>query len=54
MSLFTAIKKLLKRRSKSYYNSDYILTSKEKQVLMITVFMIFFPIIISTVIILFN
>jgi len=50
MSLYTAVKKLLKRkRSRSYCNSDYILTAKEKQILLISGFMILFPIIISAV-----
>lgn len=53
MCLITALKKLYKRKkSKSYYNSDYILTAKERQVLLISGFMIFFPIIISAIIIL--
>ncbi|NLY66839.1 MAG: hypothetical protein GX069_04705 [Tissierellia bacterium] len=53
MELISAVRKIVKRKSsKSYYNSDYILTSKEKQTLVITGFVLLFPIIISAIIIL--
>lgn len=55
MSLFIAIKKLYKRKnSKSYYNSEYILTAKEKQILITSGFVVLFPIMIAAILILVN
>lgn len=55
MPLFSAIKKLFKKqKSKSYYNSDHILTAKEKQILLISGFIAFFPLFIAAVFILAN
>lgn len=55
MALYTAIKKLYKKKSsKSYYNSDYILTAKEKQLLITSGFITLFPLFIAAIIILFN
>ena len=55
MVLLTALKKISKRRKfKSYYNSDYILTVKEKQTIIISGFIIIFPLIITTILILSN
>lgn len=55
MTLYTAIKKLYKRKhAKSYYNSDYILTAKERQILLTSGFIALFPIAIAIIIILFN
>ncbi|WP_353095814.1 hypothetical protein [Tissierella praeacuta] len=54
-TLCTAVKKLYKRKcSKSYYNSDYILTAKEKQVLLTSGFIVLFPIFIAAILFLFN
>lgn len=55
MELYTAIKKLYKRKnSKYYYNSDYILTAKERQLLLASGFILLFPVAIAAIIILFN
>lgn len=45
MTFFSAVSKLIKRKnSKSYYNSDCILTVKEKQTLIIGVFLTITPV----------
>lgn len=50
MPLYSAIIKIAKMgKSKSYYNSDYILTVKEKQTLVAFGFFIVFPIVIGLV-----
>lgn len=55
MIFFSAIKKLLIRSKKeSYYNSDHILTTNEKQSLIIGGFLTVFPLIITMAIILIN
>lgn len=55
MTLYRALNKISKRRrSESFYNSDYILTAQEKQSLLILGFMIIFPVIIATIVFLTN
>lgn len=55
MSLYSAIVKITKRtRSKSYYNSDHILTAREKQMLAVSMSLLGFPIIISIIMFLVN
>lgn len=46
-TFFSALKKLTKRNSKSYPNSDHLLTKKEKQHLAIAFSIIITPIIIG-------
>lgn len=55
MNLFSAFKKILKRKgSQSYYNSDLALTLKEKQSFVACIFFIVFLILIIFVMFLLN
>lgn len=55
MNLFSALKKILKRKdSQSYYNSDLALTLKEKQSFIACIFFIVFFILIIFVMFLLN
>lgn len=55
MTLYSALKKIFKRKKqKSYYNSDHILTVKERQSLVIGGVVSVFPIIIATIVLLSN
>lgn len=55
MALISAIKKLYKRKNyKDCYNSDYVLTVKEKKTILTFSFLLIFPFIIAAVIIAIN
>lgn len=55
MALYSALKKLSQRKKEqSYYNSNYILTPKEKQSLIIGGFLTIFPLIITSLVLLIN
>ena len=55
MALFAAIKKtFLRRKTRSFYNSDFILNSKEKQAILIFGFIAVFPIILFLILLIIN
>ena len=55
MHLFSALKKIFAiKKSKSFYNSNFILNVKEKQSILIAIFIIVFPILIGTIIVSIN
>lgn len=55
MAFFTAIKKIfLRKKTKSYYNSDFILNLKEKQAILMFGFIGVFPIILFLILLILN